>query len=215
MPRGMTKKPAKKIAAAAKKPAAPAAPTPPWGELRKQIAEEDAKNNAQAMQKKKHGGQTKRTPEIEQEVLHGLRMGIPLTTICDKLDIHDDTVRLWRNKDDDFDQAIARAREYGEDRIAASCLSELEREAEYAIGPKGGRSVDSGEVALRRVRIDGRLKLLAKWNPKRWGEKIQQEVSGPDGKPIPVATSIDLRGLNPAELVQMEALLAKVQGAKV
>ena len=33
----------------------------------------------------------------------------------------------------------------------------------------------------RKLQIETRLKLLAKWSPKKYGEKIQQELSNPDG----------------------------------
>lgn len=35
-----------------------------------------------------------------------------------------------------------------------------------------------------KLRVETRLKLLAKWDPKRYGEKITQEISGPDGGPV-------------------------------
>ena len=33
-------------------------------------------------------------------------------------------------------------------------------------------------IEHRKLRIDTRLKLLAKWNPKKYGERIQTELSG-------------------------------------
>jgi hypothetical protein len=38
------------------------------------------------------------------------------------------------------------------------------------------------------LRVETRLKLLAKWDPKRYGDKIAQEISGPDGGAIKTET---------------------------
>jgi hypothetical protein len=50
--------------------------------------------------------------------------------------------------------------------------------------------VDSGSVQHAKLRIETRLKLLAKWNPKTWGDRVTQEISGPDGSPVQTTTSI-------------------------
>jgi hypothetical protein len=39
----------------------------------------------------------------------------------------------------------------------------------------------------RRLQVETRLKLLAKWDPKRHGERIATEISGPDGGEIRTA----------------------------
>ena len=66
---------------------------------------------------------------------------------------------------------IARAREAGEDVIAAQVL-EIVDTAPAKVNTMHGDQIDSGDVANRKMRAEYRLKLLAKWNPKRWGERI-------------------------------------------
>ena len=101
------------------------------------------------------------------------------------------TVYGWMESDKDFETRFARARESGEDVIAQECLSIADdgsndwQETEY--GPR----VNSEHVTRSRLRVDTRLKLLAKWNPKKYGDKVEQFISGPGGGPIQSAISVE------------------------
>ena len=61
-------------------------------------------------------------------------------------------------------------------------------------------------VGWRRLQIETRLKLLAKWNPKKYGAKQQTELTGPDGGAIKTeavgATPDAMRELTDALLKQ-------------
>jgi hypothetical protein len=46
----------------------------------------------------------------------------------------------------------------------------------------------SDMLGHRKLQVETRLKLLAKWDPKRYGDMVRQEISGPDGAPIAQAT---------------------------
>lgn len=102
----------------------------------------------------------------------------------------DRTVRNWAKADSDFSSAIAHAREEGFDIIALDALQILDEEPERVITTSGDdrteSRIDSASVQRAKNRFEGRLKLLAKWDPKRYGEKVQQEVSGPDGGALTV-----------------------------
>jgi len=50
--------------------------------------------------------------------------------------------------------------------------------------------IDSGAVADKRLRIDTRKWLASKLKPKKYGDKLQQEVSGPNGGPIQSVSEI-------------------------
>jgi hypothetical protein len=43
--------------------------------------------------------------------------------------------------------------------------------------------IDPGWVAHQKLRAEHRLKLLAKWNPKKYGDKLDTTVSAPGGGP--------------------------------
>jgi len=129
------------------------------------------------------------TEETAKRIIEGLSKGTPLTIVCEPDDMPcDDTVRNWMEKFPDFSRDIARARERGFDRIALDAIEiadNIQPDAESdtiktAFGP-----IPNKEWILRsKLRVETRLKLLSKWDPKRYGDKITTEVSGPDGGPI-------------------------------
>lgn len=124
-----------------------------------------------------------RREEIISRVIEGLRKGTPLTVVCSAEDMPcDDTVRAWAEKDDDLARAIARARETGFDAIALEALAIADTEPEMAMGGDGSSRRDSAYVAWQKNRIETRLKLLAKWDPKRYGEMTK--IANADGSNI-------------------------------
>ena len=133
-------------------------------------------------------------PEVVAEICERLSAGEPLATMC-REQAHLPawrTVYDWMDADPEIAAAIARAREAGEEVIGADCLriadTPVEGE-ERTIKPDGSVEVKRGDMlGHRKLQVDTRLKLLAKWNPRRWGDKIQQEVTGPNGGPLQSVT---------------------------
>ena len=137
---------------------------------------------------KKVGRPTKRTPAVVKRILEGLANGTPLTLLCDDVKMPNcDAVRCWMNSDPEFSSAIARAREAGFDRIAATALELSDGAMNHAHGMPGTGEAGARVMAVK-LAVETRLKLLAKWDPKRYGDKITQEISGPDGGPIQSVT---------------------------
>jgi len=101
------------------------------------------------------------------------------------------TVYDWLDKDESFSQRFARARLVGEEVIHQECL-------EIADTPKSGAIVTDKDGVIetktadmlehRKLQIYTRLQLLAKWNPKKYGDKVQQEVTGANGGPVEFVT---------------------------
>lgn len=108
-------------------------------------------------------------------VLEGLRAGTPLTIICSAEGMPEDrTIRLWSEADGELSSAIACAREAGFDAIASEVIPIIDDRDE--------------DPASRRVRAEYRLKLLAKWDPKRYGELLKH--GNADGSNLDVAAAI-------------------------
>lgn len=123
-----------------------------------------------------------RRAEIIEAVLSGLRQGTPLSVICSAEGMPcDDTIRNWADGDAEIARAIARAREVGFDAIAMDGLRIVDDKDE--------------DPASRRVRADYRLKLLAKWDPKRYGEATLMKMAGADGQG-PVQTALAVTFVN-------------------
>lgn len=128
---------------------------------------------------KKIGRPSKYTPEIAQKMCEMLAEGIPLREICRQEGFPEwRTVYDWMYRDDaagekgvGLSAAIARAREVGQEAIAEQIWLDMQAEPERILSEGGGR-IDSGYVQLIKARAEIGLKLLAKWNPKRYGDKI-------------------------------------------
>ena len=135
---------------------------------------------------RKRGRPSKFTLKVAQEIAARLSRGEPLAIICrDEHMPHPSTVRDWQNTDEEFSRAIARAREDGFDAIAAECLDiadDTSRDTKFVKRGEDDAAVCDAEwISRSKLRVETRLKLLAKWDPKRYGDKVQTEHSGQVG----------------------------------
>jgi len=83
----------------------------------------------------------------------------------------------WMEKDEDFALRIARARDSGSDSIADQCVELADIEP-----------IDQVQATWRRLQVDTRLKLLAKWSPKKYGDRTAVEHQG--GISLTVVTGV-------------------------
>lgn len=148
--------------------------------------------------KRTRGRPTKRTPQVESRIIEGLSAGTPLTVLCKPDDMPGvTTVYDWMSADQSFSEAIARAREMGWDAIAVEAMEIIDAQPERVVSVTGeDRSetrIDSASVQWAFRRAELRLKLLAKWDPKRYGEMIKH--ANPDGGPMTLNVSHEDAGL--------------------
>lgn len=135
------------------------------------------------------------TPEIAEEICDLLAEGTPLAEICRLPGMPCwRTVYNWSGKDEELNAAIARAREFGYDTIAAR----LRPTARGLTLEMGGES--TGDVQRDKLIIETDLKLLAKWSP-RYAEKRALELTG--GISIAQVQTVDTQQLT---IEQQEAL---------
>lgn len=105
------------------------------------------------------------------------------------------TVYQWRQKDSDFATRFARARECGEQAILQDMLRIADtpcigqREEVDADG-KVVKVVREDMLGHRKLQVWTREKLLAKWNPTKYGDKLQV---GGDGSGVPIHLSHEER----------------------
>ena len=121
-------------------------------------------------------------------IIEWISAGNTLREWCRENGVHYSTVYLWCDKDEDFAQRFARAREIGQDLIAEECLEIIDEEPSVNV-TQFGSSYDSASVSWAKNRAEMRLKLLAKWNPKKWGDKIDVTSKG---EKTGLAINIDL-----------------------
>lgn len=129
------------------------------------------------------GRKTTYTEKAARLICERLADGEYLRVIC-----RDDGMPSWRTVYDwvqinkEFAARIARARDMGADAIAEETLEIIDVAPERLSKENGGR-IDPAFVQWQKNRVDQRMKLLAKWNP-RYADKVQQEHTGKGGGPI-------------------------------
>lgn len=120
---------------------------------------------------------TIRTEETAAAIVEGLTNGIPLRELCRKHEISKSEVYRWMDEDELFKGRIARAREKGYEEIFEECLAIADDSTNDWMDRRRGddvdRVVDAETIQRSKIRIETRLKLLSKWDPKKYGEKLQ------------------------------------------
>ena len=123
--------------------------------------------------------------------------GEPLAAICrtDKKFPHPSVWLDWIRADEGLAIAYAHARDVGADAIAEQALAIIDEEPERVIelddvGKQSRSRIDSAAVTWARNRADMRLKLLAKWNPGKYGEKQDVNIGNKPGETIKSEVSI-------------------------
>ena len=90
------------------------------------------------------------------------------------------TIHGWLVADSSLDERVARARERG-----AETLFEQNLEIADAEPPRDANGrIDPGFVAWHKNRIWARMEMLKKINPKKYGDKVENTLQGPDGAPL-------------------------------
>lgn len=122
------------------------------------------------------------TPELADELLRRLASGEPLAQICrdDRMPAVS-TVNEWKTTYPDFGERFGKARDEGFDQIAADCLriANTPVVGETETSKEWGTEVKKGDMLEhRKLQIETRLKLLAKWDPRRYGDMQKIEHSG-------------------------------------
>ena len=114
------------------------------------------------------GRPSKFTQTLADNICERIANGESLRNICrDAAMPNQDTVHSWLNKDKEFSEQYTRARARQED----SYFEDLIEIADGVIP-------DAAEVAKARVQIDARKWVLSRMNPKKYGDKVQTELSG-------------------------------------
>lgn len=129
------------------------------------------------------GRPSKFTQKMLIEICERISDGEPLAHICRSVGMpNPSTVRRWIERDEEVSRAIAHAREDGFDFLAAECLRIADTPmegVEVTTKPDGVKEEKRGDMlGHRKLQIETRLKLLAKWDPKRYGERIEQNHTG-------------------------------------
>lgn len=129
------------------------------------------------------------TPELVEAILAGISDGVPLRQLCRIHGIGKSSWYRWMEADADLAGRFARARLEGFDAIAEETLEIADDGTnDWIKRERDDGSFDevlNGEHVQRsKLRVDTRLKLLAKWDPKRYGDLIK--LGGDERAPLTV-----------------------------
>jgi len=131
--------------------------------------------------------------QIKDELVQWISNGKTLREFCRQDGMPNFSVMYdWEAEDKDFAQRIAHARDKGHDVIAEECAALSDTEPLAVFDEAGNKRYDPGSIAWRKMQIETRLKLLAKWNPRKYGDKTI--LAGDDQAPVVIEASFDIFG---------------------
>lgn len=129
---------------------------------------------------KKMGRPSKYDPEIARIICEQLSEGIPLRQICRENEGFPAwrTVYDWMGRDEELSASIARARDIGYDALAEECLQIADNPQfgqKQVMTDQGTATTIEDMLGHRKLQIETRLKLLAKFHPTKYGDRVAIE----------------------------------------
>lgn len=135
--------------------------------------------------------------QIADEICERLLDGDSLRTICASEDMPArSTVMRWLGLHKEFSDQYARTKQEQAEALADEIVDIADEEhLSLKLGEKGEAAIyvyDSTAVARNRLRVDARKWVAAKLLPKKYGERSQMELSGPNGGAVETVTRVVL-----------------------
>jgi hypothetical protein len=132
------------------------------------------------------GAKLSYTTEIADEICERIANGEPLRVICrDKKMPSWTTVYNWLNANEDFSKRFARARDLGEEALFQQCLDISDDERHDWLLTKKGTITNEVAIGRAKLQVWTRLQLLAKWNPKKYGDRTT--IAGDQNNPLAIS----------------------------
>jgi hypothetical protein len=139
------------------------------------------------------GSGSKYTEEIAEQICDLVSNGVNLRQVCRKEVMPSwRTVYNWVVERPDFASRLARAREMGFDALAEEALEISNTPMmgqKQVMGDKSTFTTVEDMLGHRKLQIETRLKLLAVWDPKRYGNKL--ELAGDPNNPLKMEVQVE------------------------
>lgn len=134
-----------------------------------------------------------------------LAEGKSLLSICEVMGIPYSTARQWERDNPEHAANSARARELGCHFLAEQCLQIADTPlegVETTTKADGGIEEKRGDMlAHRKLQIDTRMRLIGKWAPKIYGDKLA--IGGAEDLPPFSVSAIDASQLSTEALAEI------------
>jgi len=145
-------------------------------------------NEEVTKEKKRVGAPSKFTQELADEICRRLSLGETMTSVCNDSRMPEyGTMWRWMKENEQFREESAHARELGTHALADQCIAIAD---DPILDP-----------ADKRIRIDTRIRLIGKWNQKKYGDKIELESN--NNQNLTLSFNIPNRGNEP-EIIELE-----------
>jgi hypothetical protein len=105
------------------------------------------------------------------------------------------TIYEWIEADPAFARAFRQARTLGVHALADQCLEIADEPVATAV-----------EVSDKRVRIDTRMRLMAKWLPAEYGDRVAGAHSGDAADAVQPETRVDVSSLTDEQLAVLTSI---------
>lgn len=145
---------------------------------------------------KKNAAQLAADQKVKDAIIEGISHGKTLRSLCREHKMGASTWYDWMDADGELAGRFARAREVGFDAIADEALDIANSPCEGEITTDDGEKVvirKEDMLGHRKLQVETRLKLLAKWDPRRYGDSVQLKHADADGDKLdmgPTAVAI-------------------------
>jgi hypothetical protein len=165
------------------------------------------------------GRPSKYTGNLADLICTRIALGNSLRRVCLADDMPDiTTIIRWTRENKEFCQQYDRACVDRGNHLAEEALEIADQTPETEpVKDKDGKVLDgmklhSAYVAWQKNRVDARRWFASKMSPKRFGDKVQTEVSGIDGSAIKVETvALDVASLTPESRAALKAALLEMK----
>ncbi len=132
---------------------------------------------------KKTGRPSKYTLDLAESICERLSSGESLTSICSAEGMPKRTTVVgWQGQHDGFSTAYARARVAYADAIFDEAIEIADDSSgdwtTKVVRGEEAKVVDHENIQRSRLRVDTRLRVAAKINPAKYGEKLDVNMSG-------------------------------------
>lgn len=153
------------------------------------------------------GRPSKFTQVLADAICDRIAEGESLRAICIDSDMPNrSTVFLWLANSKDFSDQYARAREAQADKYVEEIIEISDDGTNDTYTTEKGEEVNHDVIARSRLRVDARKWVAARLAPKKYGDRIMQEVMGEGGGPVKTE---NVHALDPVEAARVYQDLMK------
>jgi len=132
----------------------------------------------------KSGRPSRYTKQLAAEICAELAQGNSLRTVCRQEKMPGpSTVFRWLSEKADFREQYARAKEESADALFEDLLDIADdgsndwMEKHGKDGESGGYQLNGEHIQRSKLRVDARKWMMSKMKPKKYGDRIQQDVT--------------------------------------